>query len=280
METTLNTFEVSATLSSREANNIIYFPDLVNPPLTNSFIDKTVDMDIDYPFEDENALEEFIIAETQGFLVKLERELRPRPQFYALTRPGTNPVHLKKKRRMKNFTIKSGRKSTSCDEISDYNGETPQKQTTRKKSLSIESPLGKKISTNSEAEGEEVSKLPEEINTENKRDAKKGSGSNRGRPKGSLNRNKKNLPSKKQNSRKSEIDTSNSSLTSISPNDSPTPKKRKYNRVSESSKKSNTSPSTTPASEGGLEMILNMDHFVVNNTTATMNSVMTIVSSP
>ncbi|CAI2172162.1 2749_t:CDS:2 [Funneliformis geosporum] len=277
METTLNTFEVSATLSSREANNIIYFPDLVNPPLTNSFIDKTVDMDIDYPFEDENALEEFIIAETQGFLVKLERELRPRPQFYALTRPGTNPGFYGAGRTETSDPIIEYIKSNTC---SPFKEKEKNEEVTVEKSLSIESPLGKKISTNSEAEGEEVSKLPEEINTENKRDAKKGSGSNRGRPKGSLNRNKKNLPSKKQNSRKSEIDTSNSSLTSISPNDSPTPKKRKYNRVSESSKKSNTSPSTTPASEGGLEMILNMDHFVVNNTTATMNSVMTIVSSP
>ena len=39
----------------------------------------------------ENALEDFIITETQGFLVKLERELRPQPQFYALTGPGTHP---------------------------------------------------------------------------------------------------------------------------------------------------------------------------------------------
>ncbi|CAG8591421.1 6275_t:CDS:2 [Funneliformis mosseae] len=286
METTQNTFEVSATLSSRETNNIIYFPDLVNPPLTNTFIDKTVDMDIDYPFEDENALEEFIIAETQGFLVKLERELRPRPQFYALTRPGTHPGFYGAGRAETSDPIIEYIKSNNCspfkedeknDEVTIEVKKTPQKQTIRKKSLSTESPLGKKISTNSEAEGEEVSsKLSEEINTENKRDVKKGSGNNRGRPKGSLNKNKKNLPTKKQNSRKSEVDTSfsTSSLNSMSPNDSPTPKKRKYNRVSESSKKSNTSPSVTPASEGGLEMILNMDHFVVNNTTATMTSVM------
>ncbi len=328
METAQNVFEVS-TLSSRETNNIIYFPDLVNP---NTFVDKTVDMCIENSLENENALEEFIIAETQGFLVKLERELRPRPQFYALTRPGThqgfygagrseasNPIieYIKsntcnpfketednkeviveidekepkkekkqaqqkktKQTKITSFTIKSNRKSANFEEKSDNSGETSQKNTTRKKGLSTaESSLKKKIKTNSEAE-EEALKLPEEDSTENKRDAKKGSGNNRGRPKGSLNKNKKNMPTKKSNSRKIEVDTSfsTSSLTSMSPNDSPTPKKRKYNRVSESSKKSNTSPPMTPAREGGLEMILNMDNFVVN-TTAMMNSAMTITSS-
>jgi hypothetical protein len=307
METTHN-FEVS-TLSSREANNIIYFPDLVNPPSTNTFINKIDNMDIDYPLEDENALEDFIITETQGFLVKLERELRPQPQFYALTGPGTHPgfygagkyetpdpiieyirsncspfkgneehkeiiVEIeskvekepkKEKKQVKqtktkqtkitNFTIKSNRKS-NYEEKSDNNGEAFQKNT-RKKSLSTsESSSKKKIKTNSGAE-DETSKLPEEDNSENKRDVerpKKSSGNNRGRPKGSLNKNKKDSLTK---NRKSEVESSGS--TSTSP------------------KKSTTSP-MIPTREGGLGMILNTDNFIVS-TAATMSSAMAITAS-
>ncbi|RIA93608.1 hypothetical protein C1645_761929 [Glomus cerebriforme] len=310
MDTTQN-FEVS-TLSSRETNNIIYFPDLVNPPSTNTFINKTDDMDIDYPLEDENALEDFIITETQGFLVKLERELRPRPQFYALTGPGTYPGFYgagksetpgpvieyiksncspfkeneehkeiiieiegkdekeskKEKKQVKqtktkqtkitNFTIKYNRKS-HYEEKSDNNGETPQKNTRRKSLSTAESSSRKKIKINSGTE-DEASKLPED-NSENKRDVekpKKGSGNNRGRPKGSLNKSRKDSITK---NRKSEVDSSlsTSSLNSIS------------------SKKSTTSP-MTPTREGGLGMILNTDNFIVN-TSATMSSAMVLATS-
>lgn len=310
METTQN-FEVS-TLSSRETNNIIYFPDLVNPPSTNTFINKIDSMDIDYPLEDENALEDFIITETQGFLVKLERELRPQPQFYALTGPGTHPgfygagkfetpdpvieyirsncspfkeneehkeiivdienkVEKESKKEKKqakqtktkqtkitNFTIKSSRKS-NYEEKSDNNGEASQKNT-RKKSLSTsESSSKKKIKTNSGAE-DEATKFPDDDNSENKRDTerpKKSSGNNRGRPKGSLNKNKKDSITK---NRKSEVDSfSTSGSTSTSP------------------KKSTTSP-MIPTREGGLGMILNTDNFIVN-TAATMSSAMAITAS-
>jgi hypothetical protein len=329
MEITQNTlnFEVSTLLSSRETNNIIYFPDLVKPPSTNTFIDKTDDMDIDYPLGDENALEDFIITETQGFLAKLERELRPQPQFYALTGPRTHPgfygagkseapdpviEYIKsncspfqekehkeitieienkvekepkkekkqtkqaktKQTKITSFTIKSNRKSSNCEEKSDNNGETSQKNTRKKNLSTSESSSRKKIKTNSGAE-DGASKLPEEENnSEAKRDVekpKKSSGNNRGRPKGSLNKNKKDSLTK---NKKSEADSSLSTSTPISPNDPPTPKKRKYNRVSEKS----TTSQMTPTREGGLGMILNTDNFVVN-TTATMNSAMAITAS-
>src|SRR5581483_11430708 len=140
----------------------------------------------------------------------------------------------------------------------DSNEETSQKNTPRKKSLSsLESSPKKKIKISSGVE-DESSKLPEEENnSEVKRDIekpKKSSGNNRGRPKGSLNRNKKDSLTK---NRKSEADSSLSTSTSLSPNDSLTPKKRKYNRV-------NAMSQITPTREGSLEMILNTDNFVVN----------------
>ncbi|CAG8543914.1 10899_t:CDS:1, partial [Scutellospora calospora] len=86
-EETKNTLRFEVPL--KKENNIVYFPYLVNPPKTNNA--QTSITECHNYMEDENALEDLIVAETANFLDHLANEKRPNPKFYAITRLGAAP---------------------------------------------------------------------------------------------------------------------------------------------------------------------------------------------
>ncbi|CAI2162173.1 13813_t:CDS:2 [Funneliformis geosporum] len=86
-------FEVP--LKKGQGNNVIYFPDLINPPKAeitmnnqNFFTSDNTSLEQNL---DEMALENFVVSETTDFLEHMAVEKRPEPKFYAISRKSTTP---------------------------------------------------------------------------------------------------------------------------------------------------------------------------------------------
>ena len=83
-------FEVP--LKKGQGNNVIYFPDLINPPKADITMNdqKIIDSSSEQHL-DEMALENFVVSETADFLEHMAIEKRPEPKFYAISRKSTTP---------------------------------------------------------------------------------------------------------------------------------------------------------------------------------------------
>ncbi|CAG8614190.1 12785_t:CDS:1 [Funneliformis mosseae] len=86
-------FEVP--LKKGQGNNVIYFPDLINPPKAeitmnnqNFFTSDNSSLEQNL---DEMDLENFVVSETADFLEHMAVEKRPEPKFYAISRKSTTP---------------------------------------------------------------------------------------------------------------------------------------------------------------------------------------------
>jgi hypothetical protein len=86
-------FEVP--LKRGQGNNVIYFPDLINPPKETTNDQKIISMDDSLSdqqhLENEMALENFVVSETADFLEHMAIEKRPEPKFYAISGKNTTP---------------------------------------------------------------------------------------------------------------------------------------------------------------------------------------------
>src|ERR1700722_19899938 len=80
-------------LKKGQGNNVIYFPDLINPPkeINDQKIISINDSLSDQQQLDEMALENFVVSETADFLEHMAIEKRPEPKFYAISRKNTIP---------------------------------------------------------------------------------------------------------------------------------------------------------------------------------------------